>query len=137
MLPESLISENKIMMCSKQIKLHAQVHTYDNKLISKKKILVIYTTSTHIQALLVKLVLCEKLSKWFFLGIPVHSTYGKFFFSLNTLAVQTPKFILKLLLKTFSFSSNGGFFLAFEFLILQTLKYARNNAWTSQNMPNL
>ena len=37
-------------------------------------------------------------------------TYGKFFFSSNTLAVRTPKIILKLLLKTFSFSSNSDFF---------------------------
>ena len=59
--------------------------------------------------------------------------YGKFFFSSNTLAVQTPKIILKLLLKTFSFSSNSDFFHAIEFLILRTLKNARNNAWTSQN----
>ena len=59
--------------------------------------------------------------------------YGKFFFSSNTLAVRTPKIILKLLLKTFSFSSNSDFFHAFEFLILRTLKNARNNAWTSQN----
>ena len=36
--------------------------------------------------------------------------YGKFFFSSNTLAVRTPKIILKLLLKTFSFSSNSDFF---------------------------
>ena len=35
--------------------------------------------------------------------------YGKFFFSSNTLAVRTPKIILKLLLKTFSFSSNQGY----------------------------
>ena len=58
--------------------------------------------------------------------------YGKFLFSSNTLAVQTPKIILKLLLKTFSFSSNSDYFHAFEFLILWTLKNARNNAWTSQ-----
>ena len=55
-------------------------------------------------------------------------TYGKFFFSSNTLAVRTPKIILKLLLKTFSFSSNSDYFHAFEFLILRTLKNARNNA---------
>ena len=58
--------------------------------------------------------------------------YGKFFFSSNTLAVRTLKLILKLLLKTFSFSSNGDYFHIFEFLILRTLKNARNNAWTSQ-----
>ena len=58
--------------------------------------------------------------------------YGKFFFSSNTLAVRTPKIILKLLLKTFSFSSNSDYFHVFEFLILRTLKNARNNAWTSQ-----
>ena len=58
--------------------------------------------------------------------------YGKFFFSSNTLAVGTPKIILKLLLKTFSFSSTSDYFHAFEFLILRTLKNARNNAWTSQ-----
>ena len=39
------------------------------------------------------------------------SKYGKFLFSSNTLAVRTPKIILKLLLKTFSFSSNIDFFL--------------------------
>ena len=60
-------------------------------------------------------------------------TYGKFFFSSNTLAVRTPKIILKLLLKTFSFSSNSDLFNAIKFLILRTLKNARNNAWTSQN----
>ena len=35
--------------------------------------------------------------------------YGKFLFNSNTLAVRTPKFILKLLHKTFSFSSNSDF----------------------------
>ena len=52
--------------------------------------------------------------------------YGKFFFSSNTLAVRTPKFIMKLLLTTFSFSSNSDSFHAFEFLILRTLKKAGN-----------
>ena len=47
--------------------------------------------------------------------------YSKFFFSSNILAVRTPKIILKLLLKTFSFSSNSDFFHAFQFLILRTL----------------
>ena len=46
--------------------------------------------------------------------------YGKCSISSNTLAVRTPKFILKLLFKTFSFSSNSELFYAFEFLILRT-----------------
>ena len=54
-------------------------------------------------------------------------------FTVNSFLVRTPKIILKLLLKTISFSSNSDFFHAFEFLILRTLKNARNNAWTSQN----
>ena len=36
--------------------------------------------------------------------------YGKCSISSNTLAVRTPKFILKLLFKTFSFSSNSELF---------------------------
>ena len=67
------------------------------------------------------------------LRLSFYTYYGKFFFSSNTLAVRTPKIILKLLLKTFSFSSNSDVFHAFKFLILQTLNNARNNAWTSQN----
>ena len=48
--------------------------------------------------------------------------YGKCSISSNTLAVRTPKFILKLLFRTFSFSSNSELFHAFEFLILRTHK---------------
>ena len=47
------------------------------------------------------------------------SQYG---ISSNTLAVRTPKFILKLLFKTFSASPNTELFHAFEFLILRTYK---------------
>ena len=46
--------------------------------------------------------------------------YGKCSISSNTLAVRTPKLIMKLLFKTFSFSSNSELFYAFEFLILRT-----------------
>ena len=48
--------------------------------------------------------------------------YGKCSINSNTLAVRTPKFILKLLFKTFSFSSNSELFYPFEFLILRTHK---------------
>ena len=48
--------------------------------------------------------------------------------TVNSFLVRTPKIILKLLLKTFSFSSNSDYFHVFEFLILRTLKSARNNA---------
>ena len=50
------------------------------------------------------------LSKNIFFSIKLLHAYGKFFFSSNTLAVRTSKIILKLLLKTFSFSSNSDFF---------------------------
>ena len=48
--------------------------------------------------------------------------YGKSSISSNTLAVRTLKFILKLLFRTFSFTSNSELFYAFEFLILRTHK---------------
>ena len=52
--------------------------------------------------------------------------YGKFFFSSNTLAVRTPKFILKLLLKTFSFSSNSDFFSCIRIFNTSNTKKCKN-----------
>ena len=71
------------------------------------------------------------------LGLEQKPKYGKFFFSSNTLAVRTPKIILKLLLKTFSFSSNSDFFHAVEFLILRTLKMQERMLELHKTMPNL
>ena len=59
------------------------------------------------------------------------SRYGKCSISSNTLAVRTAKFILKLLFKTFSFSSNSDFFYAFDFLILRT--HTKNLSFTEKN----